>query len=158
MRIDAATPADVRHVAENMRESDEREFLAVNWVQTRAELVEGLVRRYAKAPEAIVARDNAHQPIAIGALIEQRPNVATLLFFATDRFPEIAVPLTRFIRRRLFPAHQRAGVHRIECAAADREDVRRWLEALGLSHEAEMRGYGKAGETFHQYAWVKPCS
>lgn len=154
MRIDAATAADLRFVAENMRESDEREFLALNKTDSRADLVAALIQRFA-GEKLIAAKDDTFRPIAIGDVVENRPNVGTLLFFATNRFPEIARPLTRFIRQRLFPIYRQNGLHRIECwAAGDRPDVHRWLGALGLEHEATVYGFGKGGETYEQFAWV----
>lgn len=153
MRIDRATPETIRAVAERMRERDVVEFAATSFAATRDQLTDDLVRRYAELPGVICA-SNAGGPVAVGATIEARPNVLTLLFFATDAFPGIALGLTRFIRQRLFPAQRAAGVHRIECVSIDTHiDAHRWIEILGLRREAEMPGYGKAGETFYQFAW-----
>ena len=81
-----------------------------------------------------------------------RPNVVSLLFFATDQFPEIALPATRFIKRELFARLKKAGVHRIEAVSmVDHNDTHAWLQTLGLERETEpMIGYGKGGESFIQ--------
>lgn len=155
MRIEAATSADVRYVAERMRDTDLREFLAVSRARDRWDLAESLVERYGGHPDVLAARLDGSGPVAIGAMIEARPNVITLFFFATDNFPIVAVAMTRFIRQRLFPRYRAAGVHRIECVSIEgHDDAHRWIEILGLRREATMPGFGRDGETFFQFAWV----
>jgi hypothetical protein len=155
MKIDAPGYLSVRHVAENMREGDAREFLAVSPAKDRAELVDRLVARYGEAPDAFGFYDEDRNPIAIGAMVQHRPNVVTLAFFATDDFPRIAADLAKFARRSLFPAYQKRGVHRIECISIEGyEAAHRWIEMLGLKREAVMPGYGRDGETYIQFAWV----
>ena len=155
MRIDAPLRADVRYVAENMRQKDIVEFRAVSRAESTDELIETLIERYGDRGDTICARLDDGTPVAIGAMIESRFNVATLLFFATDDFPQIAMALTRFIVQRLFPRYRNAGVHRIECVShIDYAEAHRWIETLGLKKEAEMPGYGRNGETYLQFAWV----
>lgn len=154
MKLDVPTHGDVRHVAELMRERDVAEFLAVSHAETKDDLIERLVERYGRAPDAICAYVDK-VPIAVGAMVRVRPNVVTLAFFATDRFPEVALELTKFIRNRLFPEYRADGVHRIECISTEGyEDAHRWIGLLGLTQEAVMPGYGKGGETYVQFAWV----
>lgn len=158
MRIDAPTRDDVAYVAARMRDRDAEEFLAVSRAETQAELVTGLIDRYGDAPDAFCAFVG-DKPVAVGAMIEHRPNVVTLMFFATDRLPEIGMALTRWITQRLFPSYRAGGVHRIECASLDGyEEVHRWVEVLGLKREAVMPKYGKGGEAFVQFAWVADAS
>lgn len=155
MRVDAANKVDVRYVAEHMRERDVEEFMAVSPFADRAGLVEGLVNRYGEHEDVIVAfGDNG--PVAAGGLVHYRPHVGTLLFFATADLPKIGGDLTRFIKQRLFPGYRARGTHRIECASIDGyEETHRWLGVLGLKQEAVMPKYGRDGQTFVQFAWVK---
>ena len=154
MKLDAPTWRDARRVAGAMRERDVAEFLAVSRLEGKAELIEALADRYGGAPDAICAFAG-EEPVAIGAMVQARPNVATLAFFATDRFPEVALELTKFIRNRLFPQYRGDGVHRIECISMEGyDDAHRWIGLLGLEREAVMPKYGKGGETFIQFAWV----
>jgi hypothetical protein len=90
-------------------------------------------------------------------MLLHRPNVATLLFFATDDFGgAVAADFTRFVKQRLFPGYVEKGVHRIECAAlAEYDEMHRWLKVLGLVREAVMLGFGRGGETYMQFSWVK---
>jgi hypothetical protein len=154
MRIEGPTRESVAHVIRHMRESDAQEFLAVSHAPDREALAHILQDRYESHPDTIVAWGD--EPIAVGAMLETRPNVATLMFFATDQFPSIATSLTKFIRQRLFARCKNVGVHRIECTSiAGYRETHRWIKALGLQEEAVMRGFGRNGETFHQFAWVR---
>lgn len=155
MRLEATTPENVRYVAERMRESDFREFSAVSFARTRRQLADIMERTYGEHPGGICAY-SGDEPVAIGAVVEGRPNVATLMFFATDALNEIAIPLTRFIKHNLFPRYREDGVHRIECISIDGHTAaHRWIRILGLEREARFPGYGKGGETFFQFSWVQ---
>ena len=154
MRIEPATAADVYEVALDMRERDFRELTALMPTDAREAVAKTLALQYGDRGD-ILAVFSGENPICIGATIETRPNVVTALFFATDRFHEVAVPLTRFIRRELFPRLKTAGVHRIEAASLlEYTQMHRWLKVLGLEQETgPMAGYGKRGESFVQFAW-----
>lgn len=154
MRLDPATDEQIRDIALRMRDSDFREFSAVAEAETRTELAEQLTARYGGRDDMICA--GLERPIAVGSMVLARPGVATLLFFATDDFRKIALPLTRWIKWELFPRYREAGVHRVECVSIEGHDAaHRWIEMLGLRREATMPGYGKGRETFHQFAMVK---
>lgn len=169
MIVEAATLRQVRAVAEQMRERDREEFMAVSPFHSYGELVDGLVERYGHHNDVIVAcrpltaseleshSDPVmrHKPVAVGGLIHHRPNVASLLFFATEGLHIIGSDLTRFIRQRLFPAYRKNGTHRIECVSLDGYDeVHRWLEVLGLEQEARLSKFGRDGQDYVQFAWV----
>lgn len=156
MKTDPGSLAHVRHVADNMRDKDAAEFLAVSFHKTRQELADSLVERYARGADTYCFSLDDGTPVAVGAMVEGRPNVITLMFFATDRFGEIALPLARFTKRQLFPRYFAAGVHRIECISIDGySDNHRWIALLGLNWEAEFPCFGKDGQKFHQFALVK---
>lgn len=156
MRISEPTPDAVRYVALNMRERDFDEFSAVSFATDRDELARDITARYGERNDVMVA-DVEGEPVCVGATIMSRPNVITLLFFATDRFPEIALPITRFIKKQLFPRLVKTGVHRIEAVSMDGyEQAQHWLRTLGLEQETgPMPGYGRNGEAFIQFAWSK---
>lgn len=155
MRIEHAAASDVAAVALNMRHRDYLEFSAVSPCNSRSELADLLTARFGDRPGDVLAVFDGERPVAIGGLIESRPNVITLLFFATDNFPAVALPLTRFIKRELFPRYIAAGVHRFEAVSMHRhEEAHRWLKILGLKMEAALFGYGRDRETFVQFAWT----
>lgn len=155
LTLNEPTEDDIRFVALNMRDRDHDEFSALSPATTRDELAELLVQRFT-GRGTICASYALAGPVAIGAVVETRPHVMSLLFFATDKFPSIAAPLTRFIVQRLFPPLVAAGVHRIEAVALEGyEETRRWLGVLGLRPETEpLRNYGKNKEAFRLYSWV----
>lgn len=152
--IAPALDEDVRFVAANMRAKDVSEFLALTHAPDRRALEESLLDRYGGHPLMVVAKAD-DVPVAVGGGVELRPNVATLVMFATDRFPDVALGLTRFVARNLFVRYRGAGVHRIEAVSMDGHiAAHRWIRTLGLHREAVLPGYGRGGETFHQFAWV----
>lgn len=153
MRIDTATRDDVYNVALHMRNSDFEEFSALLPVQSRGALAQLLTDRF--VGEDVLVASKGTTPIAIGRVIEHRPNVLTLGFFATPRLREIGKPLTRFIKQRLLAPMVDAGVHRIECVSIQGHvDAHRWIRALGLKQDAVLRAYGKNREDFVQFSWV----
>lgn len=157
MRIDYATQADIVYVATRMRDSDYREFSALLPVSSRYGMVDELAKRYSYRDDVMVAKLNG-EPVAIGAAFEARPNVITLFFFATDKLPLIGGALTRFMKQRFFPRLVTAGVHRFECVSIEgHTQAHRWIRTLGLTPETPepLRGYGKNGENFIQFSWVR---
>lgn len=155
MIVEAATVATVREVAEQMRPRDREEFMAVSPFERHVDLVDEIVGRYALHADAYTFLDGS-EPLAVAGLIQHRPNVVTLLFFAKPDLPRIGTDLTRFVVKRLFPTYRRHGVHRIECASIEGyHETHRWLQVLGLSQEAIMPRYGRDGQTYIQFSWVK---
>lgn len=156
MRIDAPRPGDIEQIARSMRGRDLEELEAIYPVNGRQDVADYFIEAYRARPDLICGYVDKYEPVAIGMLLEGRPNVVTLGFIATDRFPEILVPAAKFIRQRLFSRVKKAGCHRIETVTIDGYDeTHRWLKMLGLSREATHRNYGKLGQTFHTYAWIK---
>lgn len=156
MRIDRATRDDVHRAALNMREQDFAEFIAVAPIDTREELAEILAERYGGRDEVLCGFDG-DEPLCIGGTIEGRPNVLTMLFFATDAFPSIAISVARFIRNQYFPRLFAAGVHRVEAiSSAENKAAHAWMRALGMAPETgPLLGYGKGGEAFIQFSKVQ---
>ncbi|MGF7008104.1 hypothetical protein [Aminobacter sp. BE322] len=156
MRIDPASRDDVRTVALAMRGRDFAEFSAVSFADTREQLADALAERYGDRHD-VMCGFHKGSPACIGGTILARPNVATLLFFATDEFPRIGLPTTRFIKKQLFPRLVDAGVHRIEAVSMEGHvETHAWLRTLGLEPETgPMHGYGRRGEAFIQFAWVQ---
>lgn len=155
MRIEPATKADVHRVALDMRQADFDEFSAVSYAESRDDLAHALAERYGDRHDVLCGW-SADEPVCVGGFVMARPNVVTLLFFATDDFPRIGLGVTRFIRRNLFPKLQEAGAHRFEAVSmATHTAAHAWLATLGLVPETSpMRGYGRAGESFIQFAKV----
>lgn len=153
IEIDVAFPDDIATVAQNMRHRDFVEFSALSPAEDRAELTRALTERFARS-DIMAARWDG-RPVAIGGLLCHRPNVASILFFATDNFPRVALSVTRFIMRELFPRYEACGFHRFEAVSmVEHAEAHRWLATLGLKREAVFFDYGKNRETFVQFAKV----
>lgn len=155
MKIERATAEQVYEVALAMRQRDFDEISALNFADDRDELAELLARRYI-GDDSIMCASLGGKPICIGGTINARPNVISLLFFATDEFPKIGLGVTRFIKKRLMPRLERAGIHRFEAVSLDGyHEVHAWLNLLGLEAETEpLRGFGKNGEAFRYFSKV----
>lgn len=96
-------------------------------------------------------------PVAALGACRIRPGVFSLWMFATPDWPLVAPAVTRWCHRVLKPSLLRAGAHRAECASlSDHTTAHRWLLRFGFTHEATMPGWGKRGETFLQFSWVRP--
>lgn len=155
MRLEAVSPDTAYAVAAEMRERDREEFAAVLPCGDRASIAAHLRGVYGRRTGVLCARCPAGVPVCIGGAVAVRPGVATLLFYATDAFPGLALSMTRFIRRHYFPSLAATGIHRIECVSlAAYGEMHRWLETLGLRQEGVFQAYGKGREDFVQYAWV----
>jgi hypothetical protein len=138
-----------------MREHDFREIAAMSGFGLRFQMAEHFSAAYGHHPDVIAFTDDDEKAIAIGAVVQGRPNVGTCLFFATDEFPQIGPDVTRFVKQRLFPGYRSKGMHRIEAVSiAGYDTMHRWLGALGLEKEADLAGYGCRGEPFVQFSWV----
>jgi hypothetical protein len=155
MKVIPADEDNIRYVAERMRDRDLAEFSAMSFFDDRQNAAERLVESYAGYPglECVTLDDGT--PVGVGGPIWLRPNVATMLFFATDDFDRIVVSLTRHSRQNVFgPA--KALAHRIECfSMAGYTQMQQWVELFGLRPEARLRRYGKRGEDFIIYAWQR---
>jgi len=155
VRVEEGTNEALRAVVSHIRDSDVREFLATSWWSTREALQADLIARYADRDDTFVCTVDG-RAVAFGAMVEARPGVVTAGFFATDEFPQVALQVARFVRRSLFPSYRRAGVHRIDCMVIDGyESAMRFVRLLGMKLEFEARGYGKNGESFYGFAWVR---
>lgn len=156
MRLWPATAHDVASVALRMRDRDVAEMSAMSWADSREELAATLSATYGGRHDTSAIGRTVGVPIAICALAQHRPGVATLAMFATDDFPNIAIPLTRFIVKTLFPSVREAGAHRIECVTDARyTEMHRWLDLIGLRRRADLEAYGRNRERFIEYAWVE---
>jgi hypothetical protein len=74
----------------------------------------------------------------------------------TDDFPRVAYSLSKHVKRVMLPAVIEAGMHRADTfALKDYDKACKWLEFLGAQREAELANWGKNGETFVSYVWLR---
>jgi hypothetical protein len=155
MKVEKVTADNLRYIAERMRDRDLAEFRAMSYFDDRADAARFLVQNYADYPGLDCVTLDDGTPVGAGGCIWIRPNVASMLFFATDNFDKIVVSLTRHSHKNIF-APAKALAHRIECfSLASYTQMQQWVELFGLRPEATLRQYGKNGEDFIVYAWLK---
>ncbi len=141
----------VLHVALYAREIDRVEIAAGMARYDAAELA-GQITTMARF--GCVAATVHGNPAAVVSATEFYPGFYQVGMFATDDWPQVALGLTRWIRRAMIPALLAAGGHRAECRSIeDHVTAHRWLESLGFVREAVLPDCGKGRETFYQYAW-----
>jgi hypothetical protein len=139
---------DLLYITERLREWDRREIFATLGSEQPIDLVR--VTLMGEGMTWIAYKDS--EPVAAFGASAMWPRVWSVWAFGTDRFREVALTLTRFIRRSMIPMLESSGAIRAECRSMDgHTEAHRWLESLGLRREATHPLYGKGGETFHTY-------
>ena len=94
------------------------------------------------------------EPVAVFGASETTPAVWQVFMFATDKWPRVALSVTRHVRKVMIPILYDAGANRAECRSHGQYKwAHRWLECLGARHEATFEEYGPRRETYFLYAW-----
>jgi|TARA_R110001632_G_scaffold112417_1_gene223453 hypothetical protein len=149
-----AEPQDIFTVAQKMRDKDFNEISSLLYVDDRDELAFNLSNKISNFETVYVVGDT--EPVAIVSYIPVRPGVWSLGMFATDKFKSVGLYLTKRIIRDIIPALDRAKAHRVEAFSIDGYDeVHDWLNFLGLQEECTLSKYGKNGEDFKVFSWVR---
>ena len=155
MYLRPAEPEEVFHVAKHMREHDYKEISCLRWTEGRDDLAADLTERYSNYPNCYVCGDGADR-IAIIVYVPVRSGVWSIGMFATDNFQKVGGYLTKKIIREIIPMLMEGGAHRIECQSIEGYDaIHKWLGTLGLREESKLLGFGRDGEDFCQFTWVK---
>lgn len=149
-------PINVTYIARNMREMDAKELFATRYDDDPDALAVDVLTRW--GPMWWVAgHSKLQRPIAVIGATQRWPGMWQVGMFATDDFGQIGLGLTRWVLRRMIPTIREApgGVRRAEAYSIEGHDVaHRWLEMLGAVRDpVPLDGYGKCGETFHNYVW-----
>jgi hypothetical protein len=144
----------VLYVAENMREWDKKEVYAGRWTDDPYDLSADIC---SIGGVSFVA-GHSDEPIAVVGAIPVHPTLWSVFMFATDKFPEIGMSLTKFLKRTYIPGIFNAGALRGECRSMEgHTQAQEWLECLGAVREATLPMVGKNGETFHIYGFTRSC-
>jgi hypothetical protein len=147
-----AAYGDVVFIARRMRALDAEEILPLIQTGKPEDLAAGMV---AAGGIATVALSDGVPVAAYGAYLG-RPQIWTVWMFATDRWPEVALSVTRDIRRSMMPAMLDGDAVRADCWSMEGHDMaHRWLEVLGAVREATVEDYGPTRKSFHCYSWTR---
>ena len=146
----------IYNVALNMRQKDYEEIVALSFCESRKELADQLSRSWAGHKTTIVCGTKEHGAIAAFTYIPMRKGVWSLGLFATNNFQKIHLSLTKLIINSIIPILDKAKAHRVEAQSIDGyEAVHNWLKFLGLNEESVLKSYGRNGEDFINFAWVR---
>ena len=143
--------AEIRYVCENMRKNSSEELFGAN---------DGTPKTYAKW---LISTDgfkwvayHASKPCALIGAIPERKGVWGLFGLGTDDWQKVWRKVTIIAKRDMMQMVLDAGAHRAHCMSpATHIETHKWLRFLGASHEAEMPAYGKQGEDYILFSWLK---
>lgn len=152
MMISECSHEAVLHVARNMRARDKEEIYGLRRRENPFDIVNDVMAQ----PLAWVAWLDG-MPAAVFGGCEMRPGVWSMFAFATDEFPRLALPLTRFALKQVIPRLFRdLGAHRLQCESHEKHaDAHRWLHHLGATRESVKVGFGKDGSNYFEFVIVK---
>lgn len=151
IRFDLANYQSLRFILENLCEMDRTELLATAWNEDR--LADDLAGRIMQGNVfAMVAWDV--RPITAFGIVPMSPGVGVAFAFSTKEYRRAIIPVTRFIRRIVIPK-ARANYHRIECRALARPQADRWMSLIDAKPEATLKCFGKQGQDFVLYRWLR---
>jgi hypothetical protein len=87
-------------------------------------------------------------PVALFGATQAWPGMYSAFMLATDDFPKIALPVTKFVKQVFIPFLRQNG-HRVEARSIDGHDqAHRWLKLLGATEECRLKGFAKDGADF----------
>lgn len=150
MEIAPADRDSLIHILANLRQADREELQATRWDDDLTDLADTIAR----LPGLAWVGGLDGEPIAAIGTVPMWKGVWNVWMFATDRFPEIGLSLTRWAKRVMVPQLIEVDAHRVECRAmASHTVARKWLEGFGGRCESTLKAYGRNGEDFCQYVW-----
>ena len=145
------------YIVQNMREVDRYEILATLYEMEPDETSQIITdRTFASATKMGIGwiGYRGDEPIAVLGMSMMHPNVSQVWMFATDRWPLVALSLTKFAKKTIIPLLKDSGTRRAQCFSIEGHNVAHdWLTMLGATEECEVPNYGKAGQSFHLFAW-----
>ncbi len=95
-------------------------------------------------------------PVATVGAIDRWPGCWNMWCVATEDMPRVVLSVTRHMMRTMLPAMTELGMRRCDSQAlADYETTHRWLEFMGARRESTLENWGKNGETFVSYVWLR---
>lgn len=152
VEIVPACYADLVHVVRNMRDLDKEEIWPLLWTQSPENFALGTL---AAGGWRFIALSGG-VPVAAWGATETKPAFWSVWMFATDRWPEVSLTVTRHIRNDMMRDLIASGANRADCWSMEGHDVaHRWLEALGARREATLEDYGSERKMYHCYSWTR---
>ena len=96
------------------------------------------------------------EPVATFGAVPRWPAVWSTWCLGTALFPHVALSVSRHIKRVMLPAVLMAGMQRADAfVVEDYQQAHRWMRTIGATREARLANWGKNGETFVSYIWLR---
>ena len=135
-----------------MRELDAEEILPLTWSGKPEDLAFAVIASGGIRNVAL----SGGEPVAAWGASQVKPLIWNVWMFSTDRWPEVALTVTRNIRKVMMPSMIDSGGVRADCWSMEGHSIaHRWLEVLGAVREASVEDYGPTRKTFHCYSWTR---
>ena len=149
------TYLDLEYVVLNMRERDKGEIFALRSHDNPLQLAmeaHSAIRNLGRGQIAW-----AHgRPCAVLAFTEEWPGMWSIWMFGTDDFKHGAIDLLRWARKEANAILSVCKGHRIQAdSRADYEEAHKLIRAAGGRPEFTMRAYGKNGEDYIRFVWLR---
>ena len=153
----AAREADVFQVCNDMRDHNARELFALRFHRDRALIAREILARADMCIRLEALCDDDGFPAALLGAWLIGPRLAAVQMVMTDRWPAIARPAVRHIRKRFIPMVLVPNVARAELTVLQTPEFPLdWLAWLGFCAEGVMRRRGVPPENFLNLAWLHP--
>jgi hypothetical protein len=99
------------------------------------------------------ARTVRGEPAVIGGFTPVWPGLGSGWLWGTDCWDEVALEVTRALKKHILPSLDARGVHRIEARPmAGNVAAIRWLQIIGFRQEAVTAQFGRGREDFILFA------
>ncbi len=154
MIIDTTTEPrllELAFICSQLSESERDQFTALGFGDFDPEALASML--YAKqGPKLLLKVDGV--PVACGGYDSVSPGVMQSWMVGTEQgWTSYGRAITRETRRFMRLLLSVEGIRRLQTMClADRAEARRWYEAIGLTHEATLRGFARDGRDCVLYA------
>lgn len=151
MRLSQLDHAAVLHVV--ARAHDLEEVYTLNGHRNPFIVMNGIM---AHASFAWLVWDG-DEPCTVFGAAPGNAGVYKAFLLTTDRFPKIALPLTRFVKRTVIPTlFGDLNAHRLEADLHEKHThIHRWVEALGAERESVRKQLAPDGSDYFHYALLR---
>lgn len=149
--VENPTEPEVRYVLENLRPEAREEI-----VLQSDEKIETMALRMAWAPGFSWAVYYDGRPAALIGANPMHPGVWSLYGTGTSDWPKVGRLVTLVAKRDMMRAVKDAGAHRAQCLSpAWHHETHKWLRWLGATEETALPAWGRNGEDFIMFTWLK---
>jgi hypothetical protein len=152
--IKHATLRDVSYIAANLRSEDHAEIACQVPQGTKPEAI---ARSSLAAGEARVVFRNG-LPCGAFGFVPVSDGVLSAWAYGMRGFERCIPAVTRHVYREFVSQWMQGNIRRIEARTIESHDsAHRWLEKAGAVRCCTLEQWGRNGERFYLYEWVRGC-